>query len=684
MKKNKYLILMSLVWLVHACASDIKKVNQTMKDFNYQTEQFADIRILRYNIPGFDTLELQQKKLIYYLHEAAQAGRDIIWDQNYQHNLTIRKTLEQIIQHFNGNRNSDEFEKFLIYTKRVFVSNGIHHHYSTEKIIPDFTEDYFIELVNNSPDGNFPINSSENINSLLNILIPIIFNPELDYKRVNMDATSDMAMESANNFYEDVTQQEVINYYQSMIDAEDSTPVSYGLNSKLQKRNDEIEEIVWKINGMYSRAIEKIVYWLERAISVAENNQQRDIIRKLIEFYETGDLLIFDEYNILWVQDTASVVDFTNGFIEVYGDPFGRKGSYQSMVSIMDKEASTRTAKISAQAQWFEDNLPINKDYRKEEAIGISARAIHIVSVSGDNSPTPPLGVNLPNSEWIRRDHGSKSVTISNIARAYAQADKQSGVLKEFAFDEQELLLAQEYGELASNLHVDLHEIIGHGSGKLKKGVADMGITLKNYASVIEETRADLVGLYYMMDPRLVEWELTPSSEVAKAHYNQYIKNGLMLQLYRLEPGKNIEQAHMRNRQLITSWVYEKGKQDKVIERITKEGKTYFVITDYVKLRELFAELLYEIQRIKSEGDFLAAQNLVEGYGVQVDQELLSEVHKRYAALHIPPYAAFINPVFIPVIRNNRIVDVKVNYPDDFLNQMLFYAERYSYLPAYN
>ena len=667
-----------------ACQWPSSKKSTQMEDFLYQTEQFADIRILRYPIPGFDDLELNQKMLVYYLHEAAMAGRDILWDQHYRHNLTIRKTIEEIIKTYNGDRNTPEFKEFIVYAKRVFVANGIHHHYSTEKILPGFSEEYFIELINNSPDGNFPIRDTENINSLIMALVPVMFDPAVDAKRVNTSPGRDMALHSANNFYEGVSQQEVLDFYKAMHDPEDPRPLSHGLNSKLIKREGQLTEVVWKVNGMYSQALVQIVSWLEKALSVAENSAQRAVIRKLIEFYETGDLAIFDAYNILWVQDTLSEIDFTNGFIEVYGDPFGMRGSFQGMVSIIDHEASKRTNLISNNAQWFENHLPIDPAYRKPQAVGISARAINIAAVSGDNSPTPPLGVNLPNADWIRRDYGSKSVTISNVALAYDQANRQSGVLQEFAWDENELRLAVLYGALASNLHTDLHEITGHGSGQLKPGVADPNITLKNYASVIEEARADLVALYYLPDPKLVELQIMPSLEVGHTAYNQYIRNGLMQQLYRIQPGGQLEQTHMRNRQLISAWAMEKGLENNVIERRQRVGKTYFVINDHEQLRQIFGIQLKEIQRIKSEGDFQAAKHLVETYGVKVDQELLLEVHERYNRLNIAPYAAFINPVFTPVVRNDRIVDIKVDYPLDFLQQMMDYGQKYSFLPPYN
>lgn len=673
-----------LVLLLMACNPSQPTKDTAMQDFIFQTEQFADIRILRYQIPGFESLSLQQKELLYYLYEAAQAGRDIIWDQNYKHNLLIRKTLEQIILHYNGNREHTSFKAFETYCKQIWVANGIHHHYSTEKILPSFSPDYLITLVNNAPDAQFPIQGDETPNDLLRMLIPMLFDPHYDGKRVNLDPQVDIARESANNFYEGVSQQEVQHFYESLTNSLHPQAPSYGLNSKLMQVNGRLEERVWKRGGMYTQAIEQILFWLQKAARVAENDSQKAVIKKLMAFYESGDLATFDAYSILWVADTASEIDFTNGFIEVYGDPFGLKGSFQAMVSITDHEASLRTAIIASQAQWFEDHLPIHYEYKKEEALGISARAIHAVTFSGDNSPTPPLGVNLPNSEWIRRDHGSKSVTLSNISDAYNEASKQSGVLEEFSFSETEIQMARQYGALASDLHTDLHEIIGHGSGKLQTGVADMGITLKNYASVIEETRADLIGLYYIMDPKMLELGLVPNTDVGRTQYNQYIKNSLMLQLYRIKPGNNLEQAHMRNRQLIASWVYEKGLQDKVIERTQKNGKTYFVIQDYEALQKLFGELLYEVQRIKSEGDYDAARTLVENYGVRVDQAMLKEVHQRYNALNIPPYSAFINPVLVPVYKNKRLIDVKVEYPMDFMQQMMHYGMHYSHLPVIN
>ncbi len=680
--KINQLLLALTVFGFLSCNTPQKQ--DTMDSLEYTTEQFADIRILRYEIPGFENLELRQKILIYYLHEAALAGRDIYWDQNYRFNLTIRKTLEEIIKHYNGDRDNSEFEQFLTWSKRVFVANGIHHHYSMNKIIPDFSQSFLRELITNSQQGNFPGKAEEDPDAFIDTLTAILFDPEMDAKRVNLDPEADMALESANNFYSNVSQDEVLEFYSRLREPSNARPVMAGLNSQLSITGDNITERVWRRGGMYSRAIEQIIFWLEKAMTVAESPVQRHILHKLIEYYETGDLAIFDEYNILWVNDTASEIDFTNGFIEVYGDPFGMKGAYQSMVYITDDDSDARTRTISENARWFEINMPINRIYKKTEVTGISARAVHIAAVAGDNSPTPPLGVNLPNSDWIRREHGSKSITISNISEAYHKANIESGVIDEFACSPHDAELARKYGFLANNLHTDLHEIVGHGSGRLRPGVEDMSITLKNYASVIEETRADLAALYFIMDPRMIQWQLIPSVDAAKAQYNQYIMNGLMQQLYRVQPGSNIEQTHMRNRQIIASLAMEMGKEEQVIEKIRMDGKTCFRINDHQKLRNIFGEMLYEVQRIKSEGDYEAARDLVEQYGVIADQELLMEVHQRYEKLGIPPYTAFINPIFIPVIRNDRIVDIQLEHHESFLDQMMYYGERYSFLPVKN
>ncbi len=653
-------------------------------DFKYVTEQFADVRIQRYKINGFENLTLQQKKLIYFLYQAALYGRDIIWDQNYKYNLLIRKTLEAIVNTYHGYRNTPEFAKFMEYTKRVWFSNGIHHHYSNRKILPEFTKDYFVQLINNSNQKELPLKENETIDEFINKLEPIIFDPAVDAIKVNQDTKQDLIKTSAINFYENLTQKEVEEYYNKIRNPIDTQPISYGLNSKLIKENGKIYERQWKLNGMYDAAIKKIIYWLKKALEVAENEQQKKVIKLLIEYYETGDLKKWDEYNIEWVKDTISIIDFINGFIETYNDPLGFKASFESVVSFKDLEATKRIQTISNNAQWFEDNSPIMPEHKKKNVKGISAKVITVVVESGDASPSTPIGINLPNAEWIRKEHGSKSVNLGNIVHSYNKANESSGLIEEFAYSDEEVARAKEYGALASDLHTDMHEVIGHASGQLNPGVGQPNETLKNYASVIEEARADLVALYFIMDKKLIEIGVMPSLDAGKAEYDAYIRNGLMVQLARLKPGENLEEAHMKNRQLIAKWAYEKGLQENVIEKKIKDGKTFFIINDYEKLRNLFGQLLREIQRIKSKGDYQAAKNLVENYGVKVDIELHKEVLERYKKLKIAPYAGFINPVLIPVIKNGEITDVKIEYPEDFTEQMLYYSREYSVLPVNN
>ncbi len=682
MKKLTYLFAALTVFLSLNCnKEDVEKSNE---NFKYQADQFADLEVLRYQVPGFEELSLKQKEMLYYLYEAALAGRDIFYDQNYKHNLKIRRTLEAIVESYNGNRNSDDYNKFMVYTKRVWFSNGIHHHYSNMKMIPGITKEYFAELVKNSNSTKLPLAEGESVDQLISTLTPIIFDPSIDGKKVNLDPEDDLIKTSAVNFYEDgLTQKEVENFYSGMEEKNDTTPIWYGLNSKLVKENGILTEKQWKVGGMYSPAVEKIVYWLEKAAPLSENEIQKSALEKLIEYYKTGNLETWDEYNILWVQDTTSRIDVVNGFIEVYNDPLGHKGSYESVVSIKDLEATKRIHAIGSQAQWFEDNSPIMEEHKKENVVGISAKVITVVVESGDASPSTPIGINLPNANWIRKQHGSKSVTLGNITDAYDKASSK-GVLEEFCYSEEEVKLAKDYGTLASNLHTDLHEVIGHASGQINPGVGTPKQTLKNYASAIEEARADLVALYYAIDPKLVDIGVMSTVDVGKAEYNSYIRNGLMLQLRRIEPGDNIEESHMRNRQMIGKWVYEKGKDEKVIEKVVKDGKTYFVINDYQKLRELFGQLLREVQRITSEGDFQAAKNLIESYGVKVDPELHKEVLARYEKLNVAPYKGFINPKLVPVYEDDKIVDVKVEYPDDFTEQMMDYAKNHSFLPINN
>lgn len=681
MRTIKYLFILLVAVKITNCNKE--EMNQP-DNFKYMTEQFADLGILRYKIPGFEELSLKQKEMLYYLYEAALAGRDIYYDQNYKHNLKIRRTLEAIVDSYKGNRDVEDFDKFMVYTKRVWFSNGIHHHYSNMKIIPDFPKEYFAELVNNSDASKFPLAEGETIEDLVSFLTPVIFDPNIASKKVNLDPSADIIKTSAVNFYEDgLTQKEVEEFYSKKVNKNDPHPIWYGLNSKLVKEDGVLKERVWKVGGMYSPAIEKIVFWLEKASALTENETQKEALDKLIEYYKTGDLKTWDEYNILWVKDTTSRVDVVNGFVEVYDDPLGHKGSFESVVSIKDLEATKRIDAISKRAQWFEDNSPIMDEHKKKNVVGISAKVITVVGETGDSSPSTPVGINLPNSTWIRKEYGSKSVSLGNINESYDKAATK-GTIEEFAYSEEEIRLSKEYGTLASNLHTDLHEVIGHASGQINPGVGTPKQTLRNYASAIEEARADLVALYYAIDQKLVDIGVMPTIDVGKAEYNSYIRNGLMLQLRRIVPGDDIEESHMRNRQAISKWVYEMGKKDNVIEKVVKDGKTYFVINDYQKLRKLFGQLLKEVQRITSEGDYEAAKNLIETYGVKVDLDLNKEVIARYKKLNVAPYKGFINPKLTPVYEDEKIVDVKVEYPDDFTEQMMDYAKNHSFLPTNN
>ncbi|MFW6140157.1 MAG: dipeptidyl-peptidase 3 family protein [Acidobacteriota bacterium] len=669
-----YLFLGFIVFYNAGC----QKPAETEDDFKWQVDQFADLRILRYQVPGFEDLTRQQKELIYYLSEAALWGRDIVTDQNYKHNLTIRKTLDAIVQGFQGDRSTPEWNEFMVYTKRVWFSNGIHHHYSTDKILPEFSSDYFESLIKDSEGVDFPLEEDQSLDEFITFLTPIIFDPNLDAKKVSQDSSGDLVADSAVNFYAGVTQDEVEEYYERLVDKDDPTPVSYGLNSRLVKEDGRIMEEVYSINGRYGPAIEKIVFWLEKASQVAENDQQGKVIEKLIEHYRTGDLEKFDEYNILWVNDTESRVDFVNGFIEVYSDPMGMKATWESVVNFKNLEATKRVSVISKNAQWFEENSPTDPRFKKDEAKGVTAKVITAAVLGGDCYPSSPIGINLPNANWIRRNHGSKSVTIENISYAYDQSSLDSPFGKEFTYNDEILERIKEYGALAGNVHTDLHEVLGHGSGKLLPGVSNED--LKNYHSPIEEARADLFALYFIMDPKLAELGVLPNEEAAKAAYDVAVRNGLMTQLTRVELRKTIEQAHMRCRALVSHWVYEKGKPDNVISRETKDRKTFFVVNDYQKLRELYGELLNEVQRITSEGDYEAAKALVESYGVQVDPELHKEVLDRYSKLNLAPYAGFMNPLYTPVKDDGEIIDVKISYPDNYVKQMLRYGKDYSVL----
>lgn len=651
------------------------------EDAPWILDRFDDIKILRYEVPGFAELPLREKELIYYLAEAAKCGRDIMFDQNFKYNLPVRRTLEVIYENYDGDRTTPEWKALEKYLKKVWFANGIHHHYSNDKFVPEFPKEYFLAVAESIPVEKF----GDELNALRAVVCEAIFNPELYKTQLNQAEGQDLVTTSANNYYEGVTQAEVEEFYRSMADPADPAdpePVSYGLNSKLVKDEDgTIRERVWKVGGMYSPAIEKIVYWLEKAQGVAQE-PQKATIAALIDYYKTGDLHDFDRYNILWVRDTVSNVDFVNGFIEDYGDPLGRKASWESLVNFMDKEACHRTEVISENAQWFEDHSPVDSAYRKKVVKGVSAKVITAAMLGGDCYPATPIGINLPNADWIRKEHGSKSVTIDNITYAYAQAAHGDGFLEEFMLRPEDRERIDKYGKLADDLHTDLHECLGHGSGQLAPGVK--GGELKNYTSTLEEARADLFGLYYLGDPKMVELGLIPSLDVAYAEYARYIMNGMMTQLARIEPGKNVEEAHMRNRKLIAEWCYEQGKADNVIEWIEQDGKTYVVVNDYTKLRELLGRMLREVQRIKSEGDFEAGKTLVEKYAVTVDPKLHAEVLTRYKALDIEPYSGFVNPQYELVEKNGKVVDVKVSYPNDYVKQMLEYSRDYSFLPNLN
>jgi len=682
--KKFYLSLALLVVFCTAC--NLETDLDQPSEFQYQGDRFADLQILRYQVPGFEELNKKQKKLLYYLYQAALSGRDIIWDQNYRHNLYLRSTLENIFETYQGDKNNQDWNHFLIYIKQIWFSSGIHHHYSTIKITPQFSQKYFRQLVENSNQDSFPLQKEETVEDLLSKLTPIIFDPNVDPKKINLDPKVDQIRESATNYYDkDLTKKEVEHFYNSLIDKNDSHPISYGLNSKLVKEGNTIRENVWKVEGMYGSAIEKIVYWLKKAEQVAETTEQEASLKKLTRYLETGDLKTFDEHNILWVQDIHSTIDVITGFIEVYGDPLGYKGAFESVVFFQDREATQRIEALSQNAQWFEDNSPTLKTHKKKTVKGISARVVTVVVESGDASPSTPIGINLPNSEWIRKEHGSKSVSLGNIVYTYEQSAKSSGTLEEFAYSQEDVERSKKYGILAGKLHTDMHEVIGHASGQIEPGVGTPKETLKSYASTLEEARADLVALYYLMDPKLVEIGVMPSLEVGRAGYTNYIQGGLIIQLARLKVGENLEQAHMRNRHMICSWVYEQGHSNKVIEKKIREGKSYYVINDYQALRHLFGKLLREIQRIKSTGDYQAGKNLIERYGIKVDPKLHKEVLGRYARLNRAPYSGFINPVLVPKENNNGdIVDVEIKYPEDFAQQMMYYGKNYSFLPIYN
>ena len=646
-------------------------------NFNYNVDRFADIEVLRYQVPGFESLSLQQKKLVYYLTEAALQGRDILFDQNGKYNLAIRTTLEEIYTRYKGDKNSKDFKGLEKYLKQVWFANGIHHHYSMDKFVPEFSKEFFAQQVKKVGKKHLPLAKKQSVNDFIAEISPVIFDPTVMAKRVNQADGVDLILTSACNLYEGVTQKEVEDYYAGLKDPNDPTPISYGLNSRLIKENGVIAEQVYKIDGLYSPAIENICQWLNKALSVAENDDMKAYIQKLIDFYVTGDLKTFDEYSILWAKETKCDIDFINGFIESYGDPLGMTGAWESIVNFKNKQSSVRTQIISENAQWFEDNSPIEDVFKKKKVKGVSAKVITAAILAGDSYPATPIGINLPNANWIRAAHGSKSVTLENITDAYDKAAQGNGFNEEFVYSDVERNLMKQYGSLADNLHTDLHECLGHGSGKLLSGVDPDA--LKEHGSTLEETRADLFALYYLADPKLVELGILPNAEAYKAEYYKYVMNGLMTQLTRIEPGKDIEEAHMRNRHIITQWAYEKGKTDKVIEFVKRDGKTYLRINDYEKLRVLFGHLLAEVQRIKSTGDYAAGKKMVERYGVKFDRSLHMEVMARYARLNIAPYKGFVNPVYTAVTDNaGNITDVKIDYTEGYVDQMLRYSKDYS------
>lgn len=662
-------IYILLIITVFSCTNK----TESGSEFNFFAEQFEDIKVLRYQIPGFDQLSLQQKKLVYFLTEAGLAGRDIMYDQNYRHNLSIRRALEKVYINYKGNRDTEDWNNFETYLKRIWFANGIHHHYSNDKFDPNFSSDYLSRLL------------SETGSELNSEAFEVIFN-DIDSKKVNRDASKGLVLGSAVNFYgDDVTENDVDNFYSSLKSPDPKKPLSLGLNSKLIRENGKLIEKVYRVGGMYSSSIEKIIYWLEKAKEVAENQKQEKGLELLIKYYKTGDLKTWDDYNVAWVEATDGDVDYINGFIEVYNDPKGYRGSYESVVQIKDFEMSKKMSAISNEAQWFEDNSTIMDAHKKKNVVGISYNTVNVAGESGDASPSTPIGINLPNANWIRANHGSKSISLGNILYAYGQAGS-TGRLEEFAYSKEEIELEKKYGKDSDNLHTALHEVIGHASGQIVEGVGTPKETLKSYASSLEEARADLVGLYFIPDKKMESLGIAGSAEdMGRTSYDGYIRNGLVTQLIRIKLGDDVEQSHMRNRQMVSKWVYERGKSENVIEKINRDGKTFFVINDYVRLRELFGELLREVQRIKSEGDFEAGKNLIETYGVKIDQDLHEEILRRNEKFNSAPYSGFINPVLVPVYNSdNEIVDINVTQPKDFASQMIEYAEKYTTLPNYN
>lgn len=671
MNLKSMLTIFGVAALLSACGQGGQKDERTAQkeDFHYLLDEFADLKVMRYQVPGWEDLTLRQKEYAYHLSEAAKYGRDITWDQYCKWNLPVRHAVEDILNEYKGDRDCEDFQKFTVYAKRLFFSNGMHHHYAEDKFFPECSKEYFKSLMEAVGEGG-------KADTLLNV----IYSKDIYPQRRSTSSSGDIVALSAVNFYDGVTRKEVEDYYNSIMDPNDTTPVAYGLNTKVVKVGGKVVEEPWKVGGIYSNALEKIVAELGKAAEVAENEIQKKALNLLIEYYETGDLKLWDDFNVEWVQDTIGHVDFINGFIEDYDDPLGRKATWEGYVNIKDSAASARTEVLSANAQWFEDNSPIDQRFKKPLVKGVSAKVVNAVALAGATYPSTPIGINLPNSDWIRRDYGSKSVTIANITHAYDMAAQEApaSALNEFAYSQEEIDRYKKYGSYADEIHTDLHECLGHGSGQLLPGVSSTA--LGEYQSALEEARADLFGLYYAADPKLVELGIMPDGEAYKAEYDSYIRNGLMVQLNRIELGRTVTEAHMQNRKLIAEWCYEKGAQNNVIQKVKKEGKTYFVIHDYEALRGLFAQLLAEIQRIKSEGDYKAGKNLIDVYAVNIDRQLHEEVKARYDALGLKPYGGFVNPDIVPVEKDGKVVDYKIVYADDYLRQQLDYGKKYSTL----
>jgi dipeptidyl-peptidase-3 len=684
MKLLKYMAILTGTAFMVSCSSNNAESKtgevKEQKFVDVSMERFADIEVLKYQI-SLEKLSKKQKEYVYYLSEAALAGRDIFYQQNYKHNLQIRRSLENIYSNYEGDKTTEDWNKFETYLKRVWFSNGIHHHYGEVKFLPEFSQDYFTSLVAETK-GTWPLKEGQTAEQMWGDLLPAMYDPAIGSKKVNKDNGIDQVLVSANNHYAGgVTTAEVEAFYKGMVIPGDTTPVEYGLNSYVAKEDGKLVEHVYKVGGMYGEAIEKAVFWLKKAAMVTENEAQAKHLNLLIEYYETGDLKVWDETNIQWVKTTEGDIDFIHGFIEVYGDAMGNKADFEAAIEINDFDASERMKVLADNVQWFEDQSPLMEEHKKKNVTGVTYKVVNVAMEAGATSPSTPIGINLPNSNWIRTVHGSKSVSLGNIVQAYSDA-KGSGFLQEFAYNEEEVDLSKKYGKIAGKMHTAMHEVIGHASGQINKGVGQPKETMKNYASTLEEARADLVGLYYIMDQKIIDLGLVETLDIGKTEYQGYIRNGMMTQLTRLKLGDKIEEDHMRNRQLVAGWAYEKGMADTVISKVTKDGKTYFIVNNFVKLRDLFGQLLKEIQRIKSEGDYEAGKALVENYGVQVDQELHKEVLERYATLNTAPYSGFMQPTLVPEFdADGNFVDLKATWENSFADLMMKYAKDYSFLP---